>query len=599
MVFPFLSWLWETTLMASILVGLIILVKYMFKYQISARWHYLIWFLLILRLSMPIAFESSFSLFNVLNIIESKKITVNYFHKEKGPGQNFKNETLIMNTINGLEDYSTSVDRKLSYLNNVLFLVWFTGVIVFAAFIFLHNIRSRRILNGIRIVKDRTIINLYHRCKEELGLKGNPLLAETPAIQSPMIYGTTRPYILLPSGIIGSLKHGELRYIILHELAHYKRKDLHINWVLCILQIIHWFNPFIWYALHRMRLDREVACDASILASLKPDEYKSYGAAIITFLDKFSYQGHFASMTGIGGSKSHIRTRIWMIASFKKQSRAKLICSALLFVLIGFIVLTNAKGAPGLEIDQSVTKPDNKNVNYEDLTNYFHGYDGSFVLFDLEKGQYHIFNQAKSEERVSPCSTYKIISSLTGLETGVLGDENTLLKWNGTVYPYETWNQDQTLASAINHSVSWYFQEVDSRVGDKEIKRYLDKINYGNGDITGGIKEFWLQSSLKISPLEQVEILKNLYLYQLPYSSKNIDIIKKTIKLSEYDGTVLSGKTGSGIVNGKSINGWFVGYVEKGGNVYFFSTNIQARDNADGKNASRIALSILRDKNIY
>ena len=134
---------------------------------------------------------------------------------------------------------------------------------------------------------------------------------------------------------------------------------------------------------------------------------------------------------------------------------------------------------------------------------------------------------------------------------------------------------------------------------------YLDKINYGNKDISGGITKFWLQSSLKISAKEQVDILRQFYDDLLPFSKRNIDIVKEIIVQSEDQGAKLSGKTGSGSKTNsdKNINGWFVGYVEKDEDVYFFATNIEANDssnkNVGGQEAKEITLKILKDKGIF
>jgi beta-lactamase class D len=282
----------------------------------------------------------------------------------------------------------------------------------------------------------------------------------------------------------------------------------------------------------------------------------------------------------------------------------KLVILLFIFVLATMIGCSNAnKDSSTNNLSRPSTEIKNSNdtsekVINEKLDKYFEGFDGCFVLFDQNKGEYSIYNEAKSNKQISPCSTFKIVNSLIGLETNVLQDENTTFKWNGTRYPIESWNKDQTLKSAVSNSVVWYFQEVASKVGGERMQSYLNKINYGNKDISGGIMKFWLQSSLKISPREQVDMLRNLYNDKLPFSVRNIDIVKKVLVLSDQNGTVLSGKTGSGAINNKGVNGWFVGYVERDGNVFFFATNIEAKDNASGIKAKQITMQILKEKSI-
>lgn len=222
---------------------------------------------------------------------------------------------------------------------------------------------------------------------------------------------------------------------------------------------------------------------------------------------------------------------------------------------------------------------------------------GTFVMYDEANDQYIVFNEPQSVKRLSPCSTFKIYNSLAGLETGVLDQEDiyTLLKWNRTQYTFPAWNHDQTLASATRDSVVWYFQELASRIGTDRMQKYLNTIEYGNRDISGGLTTFWLRSSLQISAREQVDLLQKLYSGKLPVSPQNVAIVKKNITLSEHDNMRFMGKTGSGFQEDKWLLGWFVGCVEKPGNRYFFATNIQASDGATGGKAREITKLILKD----
>lgn len=276
--------------------------------------------------------------------------------------------------------------------------------------------------------------------------------------------------------------------------------------------------------------------------------------------------------------------------------------------ILSFLVLTLFVVNIGCSNNVNTSSKDLKNTEKvidEDLSKYFTGYEGCFVLFDKNKDEYTIYNQTKSKKQVSPCSTFKIVNSLIGLETKVLKDENTTFMWNGTKYPIESWNKDQTLKSAVSNSVVWYFVNLVSQVGEEKMQDYLNKFNYGNKDISGGLTKFWLQSSLKISPMEQVDVLRKFYDYQLPASKRNVDIVKDVITLSNENGIKLSGKTGSGgsSVNDKYVNGWFVGYVEKDKNVYIFATNIEANGSSDksagGQQAKEITLEILKDKSLF
>lgn len=151
----------------------------------------------------------------------------------------------------------------------------------------------------------------------------------------------------------------------------------------------------------------------------------------------------------------------------------------------------------------------------------------AFVMFDKQKQKYFRFNKARCAERFSPASTFKIPNSLIGLESGVIADEDFTIKWDGIKRWNDEWNKDHTLATAIKYSVVPYYRELARRVGRKSMEKYLASLNYGNMVIGEKVDMFWLDSSLKISADEQVEFLKHLYDYKLPFSKRNIDLVKK------------------------------------------------------------------------
>lgn len=168
-----------------------------------------------------------------------------------------------------------------------------------------------------------------------------------------------------------------------------------------------------------------------------------------------------------------------------------------------------------------------------------------------------------------------------------------------TNYPFESWNEDQTLFSAMNSSVTWYFQALDAKLGKSNLQSYIEQIGYGNQNINGELSSYWMESSLKISPIEQVELLTSLYFNDFGFTPENIQTTKESIQLFSDVNCTIYGKTGTGCIEEKNVNGWFIGFVESKNHTYFFATNIQAIDNATGSIASEITLSILSDMNIY
>ncbi|MFR5583752.1 MAG: penicillin-binding transpeptidase domain-containing protein [[Clostridium] scindens] len=200
-----------------------------------------------------------------------------------------------------------------------------------------------------------------------------------------------------------------------------------------------------------------------------------------------------------------------------------------------------------------------------------------------------------STKRISPDSTFKIYSGLFALEEDIIHYDASGQKWDGTTYSFDTWNEDRTLATAMQNSVNWYFQNLDIQLGYQKLYSYYKKISYGNCNLTAGINYYWAESSLKISPVEQVMLLSNLLETAVAFEEEKM---LQAIKNSPYLFLILLigrlyGKTGTGVVNGQSSNGWFIGFLERGERVYCFATNLQNADNATGSNASEITVEIL------
>lgn len=215
----------------------------------------------------------------------------------------------------------------------------------------------------------------------------------------------------------------------------------------------------------------------------------------------------------------------------------------------------------------------------DDFKKYYDGYHvtGSFVLYDLQKNNYLLYNREQFHEPFIPASTFKICNSLIGLETAVIKDTGFVIPWDSVSRPVTAWNRDHNLRSAFQNSVVPYYQEVARRVGRERMKLWLDKAHYGNADTSGGIDRFWLDGGLRITPAQQVDFLKRLYLDELPFSKRSQEIVKEIMLVDNTLGLVLRAKTGRSEQGGKQI-GWYVGYLERKKDVYFFSNCIQSSD---------------------
>lgn len=219
---------------------------------------------------------------------------------------------------------------------------------------------------------------------------------------------------------------------------------------------------------------------------------------------------------------------------------------------------------------------------------------GAFLLYDLKNDTTLVFNKARTKTGYLPASTFKIINSLIALETGVIKDEEEIFKWDGEKRWVEDWNRDHNLRSAIKYSVVWFYQELARRIGEERMQHFIDTVGYGNRDIGGGIDLFWLEGNIRITMEEQINFLKRLYKNELPFSQRSLDIVKDIMILEKTEDYILRGKTGWAARTEPNI-GWFVGYLERKDNVYFFATNIDINKDEDTKARQQITLQILKE----
>ena len=260
-----------------------------------------------------------------------------------------------------------------------------------------------------------------------------------------------------------------------------------------------------------MRNDQEIACDTSVLKMLDSDDYANYGNTLISFAKKISLTP-FPFVSGMSGNMKQMRRRIINIASYEKPTFQKKLKSITIFLLTSVLLFCLAPFVSAYAADEDYYPWNiaSKTCTTIDLTRYFGNYEGSFVLYDLTNDTWKIHNMELAALRVAPNSTYKIYNALFGLENNIITSENTFVEWDGTAYPFETWNADQTLPSAMSSSVNWYFQWIDEQLGAASIENYLHKIRYGNENLGDNFSSYWMESSLKISPIEQVELLSKL-----------------------------------------------------------------------------------------
>ena len=201
------------------------------------------------------------------------------------------------------------------------------------------------------------------------------------------------------------------------------------------------------------------------------------------------------------------------------------------------------------------------------------GVCGTFVLFEPQKDRYLVFNEARARQRYLPASTFKIANALIGLELGSITDENEVFPWDGKPKLRSAWERDQTLENGMRESTVWMFQEIARRTGKARMKEWLDRLDYGNRDMAGGIDLFWLQGGLRVSAVEQVDFLRKLAEGALPMSQRSQRLVKNVLAIEKRSGYTLYAKTGTTGAVKNSVS-WWVGWVERQGRpAAYFAMN--------------------------
>ena len=205
--------------------------------------------------------------------------------------------------------------------------------------------------------------------------------------------------------------------------------------------------------------------------------------------------------------------------------------------------------------------------------------DGSITIYDYRQKKWLFSDSLDSEKATLPASTFKIINALIALETGVIRDENDVVKWVGAVdtvrygYRPEIYH-DMTVREAFEQSAGWVYIELARKIGRDRYRYYLTKCRYGNGNLSEKGVDFWNFGPFAISPKNQVAFLQALYDDKLPFSKRNTDIVKRLMITETTDTYVIRAKTGW-TRDGGIDTGWWVGYVEKQGEPSFFATRLR------------------------
>ncbi|HDC6192145.1 TPA: beta-lactam sensor/signal transducer BlaR1 [Staphylococcus aureus] len=564
---------------------LLLFFRYILKRYFNYMLNYKVWYLTLLAGLIPfIPIKFSFFKFNNLN------------NQEPTVESNSHNLNPNINTTKPVHEFTTDIHKfNWDSIDNICTVIWIVLVIILS-FKFLNSLLYLKYLKKQSLYLNEKEKDKINKILFNHQYKRNIVIRKAESIHSPITFWYGKYIILIPSLYFKSINDKKLKYIILHEYAHAKNRDtLHLI-IFHIFSIAMSYNPLIQIVKRKMIHDNEVEADRFVLNNINKYEFKSYAEAIMDSVLKTSFFNKNILSHSFNGKKSLLKRRLINIkeANLKKQSKLILI---FICIFTFFIMIIQSQFLMGQSLtDYNYKKPLQSDYQILDESKNFGSNSGSFVMYSMKKDKYYIYNEKESRKRYSPDSTYKIYLAMFGLDHHIISDKNSRMSWNHKHYPFESWNKEQDLNTAMQNSVNWYFERISNQIPKNYTAAQLKQLNYGNENL-GSYKSYWMEDSLKISNLEQVIVFKNMMEQNNHFSKKAKNQLSSSLLIKKNEKYELYGKTGTGIVNGKYNNGWFVGYVITNHDKYYFSTHL-SDEKASGENAKLINEKILKEMGV-
>lgn len=336
------DWLLTASARASLLSLVVLGLQVLLRHRAPARWRYALWLPVLLVLLTPAFPESQWSVGSIVRT-ESSPLPV---------PEMVAQEPALSVTPSAVEAAETPAPISWIQIMRLAWLPGAAGMIVICL--------GSYALTLWRIKHNRVPVNdaLLHEIAalaRGLGLRRVPRVWMSPVVRSPAVTGLWRPLLLLPVGFDESLTAQEARLVLRHELTHLKRGDLPLNALLCLLLALHWFNPLLWLAFFKVRLDREAACDAQVLDREPQAERVAYGHTLLRIETAFSHHGLSLGFVGIFQRGRVLRSRIQSIATPPNPHPLMKTTLSLGIALLTFLGITKAappdKNAPQILIE--------------------------------------------------------------------------------------------------------------------------------------------------------------------------------------------------------------------------------------------------------
>ncbi|MDO4175130.1 MAG: M56 family metallopeptidase, partial [Eubacteriales bacterium] len=458
-------------LFCTALAGIIVLLKKLLGNRLSLRFHYRIWIPLFVSMAMVFVPVSRLHLFQY-----------NALFAQSGLAQQAQAAGGTMDVAEGYR-WTNDIAEAVTLADHsgwmhMLQIVWCGGALLLFLIYCGQAFRLKQIRRAARAASDRET-RLLHTCKETCGVRQTVLLLQSDAIHAPCCFGVRTCCLFLPIAAIHQLTEQELTHIFLHELMHIRHKDAVTNYILCLAQILYWCNPFLWVILAQIRRDREAYCDWDVLRLYAGQEERlCYGSTLLRFARLYQRR-HLYAANDLCGGKSQMRYRIEQIASFHPANRKMAVRGGGILLLICMLLAMQLPVTAAVAADTQLYTPEpSMHITAVDYHDIFGDNTGSVVIYNEQADQYMVYHLEQAQQRIAPCSTFKIFSALHALEQGIITPEQSMLPWDGTQYAYPEWNENQDLYSAMQLSVNWYFEQLDTASGADELAAFYQKIGY-------------------------------------------------------------------------------------------------------------------------
>ncbi len=351
----FMKILLSLSVSGALLLLLILGLKPLYKNKFSKRWQYYIWIVVALRFLLPFTPDTTIigSLFEKFDTTAiTNEIPTSPNVPVPADTGNSKAEPTQTN-----REITTAAMREPFNKYVCLFFIWSAlALVLFVRKVTVYQGFIQYIKAGNKEVSDIKILNLLSDCEEKLKIKTRVELSCNPLIASPMLIGFFRPRIILP---VGELEDKELSYIFVHELTHYKQRDMFYKWLIQIVVCVHWFNPFVYLLEKEVNKSCELSCDEKVLSVLDDKAKREYGDTLISFLKSSNlYKSSLASVTLTEGAEQ-LKERLGAIMKFRKKSKVVIAITAIFTVAVCVcFFVTGAYAAPSANSKEKNLMPD-------------------------------------------------------------------------------------------------------------------------------------------------------------------------------------------------------------------------------------------------